>query len=131
MLEVTDEMVASVAKEIQEWLDGWKAPDDFADYVEDDQACVALNIMVGCAHGIYIPKIVADIFGVTITPEDDEYDMGIELIEETAEKISDQIQTGLDARGLPGSVFFGYMEHSGDYALQWCVSVDDLPYPPN
>jgi len=130
MLEITPKIIDAVALAIMGWLAGWKTPDDFADYVEDDSACVAIEFLADSHHGIHIPQVVADYFGVVITPEDEEYDMGWELIEETGAKLAEQIQAGLDAQGIPGSVFFGSMEHSGDYALQWCVSVDDLPYPP-
>ena len=129
MIEVTTEMVDRVQGAINSWLVGWKTPDDFSDFVEDDQATVAIEILVDCVHGIHIARRAAECLDIALTAEDLQYDDGYEALEEGADILAAQLQTELDKRGVPGQVFFGSMEYTGDYALQWAVDVDDLPYP--
>jgi len=128
MIEVTETMVEGIEAEIRSWLDGWKTPDDFADYCDDDRCEVALQILADCCRGIYIPRHVAEVLDIVLTDEDIKYDDGNEAVEEGTEKLAEQINAKLPA-DLPGSVYFGYMEYSGDYALMYSVDVDDLPYP--
>ena len=127
MIEVTKEMVEEISSEIRVWLDSWKTPDDFADYCEEDYCTVALQILADCHRGIYIPRHVAEILDIPLTDEDIQYDDGIEAVEEGTEKLAEEINEKLG--DLPGSVYFGYMEYTGDYALMYSVEVDDLPYP--
>ncbi len=129
MIEVTTEMVDRVAAAINSWLVGWVTPDDFSDFVEDDRATVAIEILVDCTHGIYIARRAAERLDIALTDEDLKYDDGYEALEEGVEQLAAKLQTELDKRDIPGQVFFGSMDHTGDYALQWTIDVDDLPYP--
>jgi len=129
MIEVTTEMVDRVAAEINSWLVGWRTPDDFSDFVEDDRATVAIEILVDCVHGIHIARRAAERLDIALTAEDLQYDDGYEALEEGVEQLAAQLQEKLDARNIPGSVFFGTTDTFGDYALQWTIEVDDLPYP--
>jgi len=129
MIPVTKEMIDNLQLAILGWLATWTTPDRFADYAEDDSCTVALEILVDCVHGIYIPRRAAERLDVTLTAEDLQYDDGWEALEEGVDKLAEQIQAELDKRNLPGSVHFGTTDSFGDYALLWTMPIDDLPYP--
>ncbi len=116
-------------EEARSWIPDdatWEDIEDYSGEWDEGVEAMVFEVSPG-ASGIYQVKDAADLFDVVITPDDEEYDGGWELVEEAADRISEDLTDAGHAAGLPGHFYFGHTEGGGDYGLMYGVSFDDLP----
>ncbi len=123
---ISDWNVDHIVKEIENNLHNVESVDEFEDFMMDDHVEIIVDFLVDSHAGLYMPEEAARIFDIQLTKEDVEYDYGWEAIEEAAGEVAEALTDAINAKGLPGHLFFGTTEGAGDYALIWIADEDDL-----
>lgn len=60
--------------------------------------------------------------------KDADYDELVEVVESFTDELSSILTKEINKAGLSGSVHFGHNENTGDYGLQYIVSIGDVEY---